>query len=202
VRTAQTPEPIDIPYLPQITIRGQLWLGEAATVVLIHDAGADLDVWGRLPAYLAGSGYRVLAVDLPGHGLSDDPWEPDLAPEAVAAIVAYARSLAAGRCFAISMGGIVPIVGAITLDGHVAISPCLDPEWAREESRTPCLIFVGGADPTAAAAANSYFRGRLGYGVVSSFGTAENGAALLRSAWAGHLQEQIVAFLRDYGGGS
>ena len=194
------PTPIEIPYRPETTIRGQLWPGNAATVVLVHDAGADLDAWATLPSYLSGHGYRVLAVDLPGHGLSGDPWEPDHADDALAAIVAYARSQDTGPLFALSMGGMAPVVGRVPLEAHVTVSPRPDTDWTREESRSPCLIFVGGADRDAAAAANRYFRGRLGYGLVSSFGTVENGPALIRGVWAGHLQEQTVAFLRDYGG--
>jgi pimeloyl-ACP methyl ester carboxylesterase len=169
-----------------------------ATVVLIHDAGVDLDAWGSLPASLATAGYRVQAVDLPGHGLSDDPWEPERANEVIAAIVDHARSLGPGALFAISMGELAPAVGARPFDAHVAVSPRPAPDWLREESRSPCLIFVGGADADSANAADRYFRGRLGYSVISSFGVPDNGAALLRSSWASHLQEQTVAFLRDY----
>ena len=196
--STRQPNPIEIPYLSGTVIRGQFWPGETATVVLIHDAGADLDAWDSLPASLAAAGYRVLVVDLPGHGLSDDPWEPERAGEVIAAIVDQARSLGSAALFAISMGELSPIVGSNVLDAHVAVSPRPDPGWTREESRSPCLIFVGGADVDAAAATDRYFRGRLGYSVVSSFGVTGNGVALLRSRWAQHLQEQTLAFLRDY----
>lgn len=140
----------------------------------------------------------MLAVDLPGHGLSDDPWEPDQADAVVGVVIAYALSLADRPLFAVSMGGMATVVGAIPLGAHVTISPLPPPGWTCEEGRAPCLIFVGGGNATAAAAANRYYRGRSGYGVVSSFGVTANGAALLQSAWAGHLREQMVAFLRDY----
>jgi hypothetical protein len=62
----------------------------------------------------------------------------------------------------------------------------------------PCLIFVGGADPDAADAADRFFRQRRGWAVVSSFGVPENGAALLTGPWSTHLAEQTITFLRDY----
>jgi len=42
-------------------------------VVLIHGAGMDRTVWSLQARHLAHHGYGVLAVDLPGHGLSEGP---------------------------------------------------------------------------------------------------------------------------------
>ncbi|MDQ2683106.1 MAG: hypothetical protein M3Y37_06225, partial [Chloroflexota bacterium] len=174
------------------------WPGGPDTVVLIHDVGGDLDDWRGLPASLAGQGYHVLAIDLPGHGLSDDPWEQGLARETIAEVVAGARSGGQGRRFAISAGRIAPLVGGAELDALIAISPAPDDDWAPDQSAAPCLIFVGGGDPGAAAAADRYFHGRRGWSVVSSFGVRENGSKLLAGSWARHLTEQAIAFLRDY----
>jgi hypothetical protein len=50
----------------------------AAVALLLHEPGADLDAWGHLPDQLARAlPLTVIALDLPGHGLSDDPWEPE-----------------------------------------------------------------------------------------------------------------------------
>jgi pimeloyl-ACP methyl ester carboxylesterase len=43
------------------------------TVIFIHGAQNDHTVWGLQSRYLAHHGYRVLAVDLPGHGRSTGP---------------------------------------------------------------------------------------------------------------------------------
>lgn len=40
-------------------------------VVLIHGAGMDCTVWSLQTRYLAYRGFRVFALDLPGHGLSE-----------------------------------------------------------------------------------------------------------------------------------
>lgn len=41
------------------------------TIVLIHGAANDSDVWQKILTTLCQSGYAVMAPDLPGHGLSD-----------------------------------------------------------------------------------------------------------------------------------
>ena len=43
------------------------------TLLLIHGAGMDGTVWQMQTRYLANKGINVLAVDLPGHGLSEGP---------------------------------------------------------------------------------------------------------------------------------
>jgi len=67
-------------------------------VLLVHQYQRDKEQWGDLPEELAGRGYRVLAIDLRGHGESD-PYtggslvdlltDPDGAPRDVDAALAY-----------------------------------------------------------------------------------------------------------------
>ncbi|HUO45542.1 MAG TPA: alpha/beta hydrolase [Acidimicrobiia bacterium] len=47
--------------------------GTAPTAVLLHGAGMDHTVWHHLTRYLAHRGWRVLALDLPGHGRTTGP---------------------------------------------------------------------------------------------------------------------------------
>jgi pimeloyl-ACP methyl ester carboxylesterase len=46
---------------------------DAPTVLLLHGWGASIYMWRDWFAPLAASGHRAMAVDLPGHGLSDKP---------------------------------------------------------------------------------------------------------------------------------
>jgi pimeloyl-ACP methyl ester carboxylesterase len=48
---------------------------DAAPVLLVHGWGASIYMWRDWFAPLAESGYHVVALDLPGHGLSDKPSE-------------------------------------------------------------------------------------------------------------------------------
>ena len=75
-----------------LTLRGQRSGEGERWVVLVHGEGRDLDGWRPLAGWLADHGLSVLAFDLPGHGASDDPWEPALALPAVIAAIDFARS--------------------------------------------------------------------------------------------------------------
>jgi pimeloyl-ACP methyl ester carboxylesterase len=48
---------------------------DAPAVLLVHGWGASIYMWRDWFAPLAASGYRAVALDLPGHGLSDKPAE-------------------------------------------------------------------------------------------------------------------------------
>lgn len=50
--------------------------GEGDPVILLHGIAASLYNWEALIPRLAGSGYRVYALDLPGHGESAKPDDP------------------------------------------------------------------------------------------------------------------------------
>lgn len=52
--------------------------GEGPPVILIHGIAASLNDWDDLTPWLASSGYRTYAVDLPGHGDSAKPGSPQL----------------------------------------------------------------------------------------------------------------------------
>lgn len=56
--------------------------GDDPVVVLVHGAGMDRTVWQMQTRWLAHHGYRVAAIDLPGHGKS--PGEPLPSVEAYA----------------------------------------------------------------------------------------------------------------------
>jgi len=54
-------------------LEGDEWLPRenerpAAGILLLHSLGAGRSAWGEFPASLARAGYRVLAIDLRGHG--------------------------------------------------------------------------------------------------------------------------------------
>ena len=50
-----------------------LQAGQGPTVLLVHGLGTSLVTWQRNVEPLVAAGYRVLALDLPGHGDSDKP---------------------------------------------------------------------------------------------------------------------------------
>ncbi len=56
--------------------------GDGPTVLLVHGLGTSLITWYRNVDPLVDAGYRVIAVDLPGHGDSDKPRDMSYDPEA------------------------------------------------------------------------------------------------------------------------
>lgn len=76
----------DTPMKLHVEVQGQ---GER-TAVLLHGMTGSHESWWRVVPLLVESGYRVLAVDLPGHGLSprDDTMTVDRAARSIAESVA------------------------------------------------------------------------------------------------------------------
>lgn len=179
-------------------VRGYRWRGGANWVVMLHGPGEDLDAWGDVPAVLAGDGYGAVVVDLPGHGLSDDPWEPTGVGEPMAALVGGVRAMGARRCFAVAAGEIAEAtVKAAGVDAVVVVSPAA-PAAEADGATPPVLVLVGGADRRAVAAADRFFRWTRGWAVMSSLGTAAQGTGLFASEWAAQATEQMLGFFRDY----
>lgn len=58
-----------------LILRGHEWSRDGPPVVFVHDFGDDLDTWGPLTGRVAEHGFRVISLELRGHGLSDG--EPD-----------------------------------------------------------------------------------------------------------------------------
>src|ERR687898_1784848 len=86
------------------TIRGFHWGAGPDTVLLLHEPGADLDAWATLPVEIVRQlEIETIAVDLPGHGLSDDPWDPARLPDLLGHLPDLA--LTAGRRYLIAAGG-------------------------------------------------------------------------------------------------
>ena len=69
------PVPIAIRLRDGLILRGHEWSRDGPAVVFVHDLGDDLDAWGTVTARVATEGFRVISVELRGHGLSDG--EPD-----------------------------------------------------------------------------------------------------------------------------
>ena len=52
------------------TVRVMQWGLEGPAVLFLHGLGSHAELWAAVAPALAAEGYRCLAVDLPGHGLS------------------------------------------------------------------------------------------------------------------------------------
>jgi pimeloyl-ACP methyl ester carboxylesterase len=109
---------------------------QAPAVVLLHGWGASLYMWRDWLAPLAAAGWRAIAVDLPGHGLSDKP--DDARAYELASMVETLRLL-------LESEGLerVPIV-AQSMGGTIALELALE-QAAAGESRVGRLVLVNPA---------------------------------------------------------
>lgn len=102
-----------------------------APILLLHGWGASVYMWRDWFAPLANAGRRVLAVDLPGHGLSDKPDTSEL--YSLAGMTAAVRELLDAESFervdvvAQSMAGTIAIALALgepaRVGGLVVVNP-------------------------------------------------------------------------------
>ena len=69
------PYPIEIALADGTVLRGTEHPADGPPLLFVHDLGEDLDVWGSVAPAVRSEGFRVICVELRGHGLSDG--EPD-----------------------------------------------------------------------------------------------------------------------------
>lgn len=103
----------------------------APPVLLLHGWGASIYMWRGWFSPLAAAGYRVIALDLPGHGMSDKPDVPgrytlDALLAVVVELIALER-LPAPHVVAQSMGGTIALALAarddVRLGRLVVVNP-------------------------------------------------------------------------------
>ena len=203
-RTSIGVSAVEFPGPNGVTLRGQIWGGGSRCVVLVHDEGADLDSWREPSRWLAENGFRAFAVDMPGHGASDDPAELSAWPEAVGGALDFALAADAQALFAAGEGAGAAAVLALAarradLRAAVLLSPEEDDRIARldelREARLPKLILVGSEAAAARERAEIFFRGAIGPCELVQFPVAEQGAALFGGDWGDHAREKVLAHL-------
>lgn len=100
-------------------------------VLLLHGWGASIYMWRAWFALLAAEGRRVIAIDLPGHGLSDKP--ANATAYSLAGMVTRVRDLldveGIGRVdiVAQSMAGTIALELALSADAKVATLVLINP---------------------------------------------------------------------------
>ena len=183
-------------------LRGYRWGRSSDVALLLHDPGADVDAWGPMPVEIARQlEIETVAVDLPGHGLSDDPWEFERLPDLLRALSEIAP--AAGLRILIAAGdsatAALEQAPAIKLSGLVCLSPRIpSDDWRPPRSPlVPKLFVAGSMAGSDLADARRLATACGGWAVVTAYPVTERGTRLLDSRWGRQLIEEIVAFLRD-----
>ncbi|WP_255546706.1 alpha/beta fold hydrolase [Glaciihabitans sp. dw_435] len=91
--------------------------------VLLHGMMGSFESWWRVAPLLVSGGYRVLAIDLPGHGLSDRDRKltVERAADAVAAAVDEAGGARPALAIGHSFGGLVLAAASARLAPELAV---------------------------------------------------------------------------------
>lgn len=187
-----------------IALRGERWGGGGDWLVLLHGAGGDLDGWRPLEPLVSARRLSALALDLRGHGGSDDPWDPEACVRDVEAAFAFARREGAATVCAVAAGaGAVAALRAAPAarpDALALLSPGPLDGVERGELRgrgIAKLLVVGALESGAAEDAARVKSASIGPVLTVSFPTEKQGADLLGGEWAGQVEEQLGAFLDE-----
>lgn len=180
-------------------VHGLRWGSSPDLLLLLHEPGADLDAWGPLPAHLARRlSLEVTAYDLPGHGLSDDPWEPERLADLVRAL---AEREVGGRRFVVAAGsvagGVLALAGELGLAGVILLSPPVADFPVPRSPHVPKLIFAGSLAGEDVQNARRLATSSGGWAVVTSVPVAVSGAGMLATDWASRIADQSCVFLHD-----
>jgi pimeloyl-ACP methyl ester carboxylesterase len=185
-------------------LRGVRWGSGDARVLFLHEPAAekDLDDWGDLPLRLATMlDASSVVLDLPGHGLSDDPWEPERLSEIVTALVGESTTEQPLLIVAARESATAALAAAA--DHAVAAVATLSPSPGNPEStlpRSPAtakLFFAGAQDGKSLADSRKLASTLGGWTVVTSIPTNARGTDMLPTEWGARLREHIIAFARD-----
>lgn len=134
---AAPPDTTDLPFYPEpisyVDVDGrQLAVydgGEGEPVVLIHGLGTNLAFWRETIPALEAAGRRVIALDLPGYGLSDKADVSGSMPDFAAAVAGTldALDVAEADVVGISMGGQIALTLALDHPDRVRRLALLSP---------------------------------------------------------------------------
>jgi len=199
---SRAPIPVEIILSSGLVLRGHEYEANGPTVVLVHDLEGDLDAWGTVPLDVAARGFRVLCLELRGHGLSDGAVDPSATFEDLADAlrtvsdsfgpVAFVSTGIVANCgFALSDGDGVPVsvaVSPVPVEGYGLFLPEFKPAIR--------ALITGAKDPVSDPFLRSIYPGLPGQNMWFSTGTHAAGADLLMTY--PHLVEQLVMFIRRY----
>jgi pimeloyl-ACP methyl ester carboxylesterase len=186
-----------------VVVRGQRWGAEPAQLLLVHEPGTDLDAWRDLPAYLAQRlRVGVATVDLPGHGLSDDPWERERLADVLRSLLGRTDPqlrqviVAAGQTAGAALG-------IATQFPRLALV-CLSPEPPRHATvpirspQAPKLFFAAALAGEELNVARKLANACGGWSSVNSLPVSTTGTGFLASRWRELMYEGVTSFARDF----
>ena len=202
---AGRPYPIEIALADGTVLRGIEHPADGPPLLFVHDLGDDLDAWGSVAPDVRSAGFRVICLELRGHGLSDGEPDPSATVGDVTGALAEVWG-AFGPCGLVVYG--TAARAAFDLGGehgapvHAVISPA--PRSGRagdggdDIGSAPSMrvVFTGAHDDPVHEHVRAVYPKLRGQNMWISTGTALRGPALLQEH--PHLVEQLVMFMRRH----
>jgi pimeloyl-ACP methyl ester carboxylesterase len=206
VTESRAAQPIEIALRDGAVLRGTAWGEGDGWLVLLHDLDdvSDLDVWRPLMPAFDPARWRVVALDLRGHGASDGDTDPSLLEADLEDVASWARGqgaewlaiLACGRTAAATLSN----AESLRFDALAAISLDLpaDAERSVYRGRGVAKAFVvGNGDERLRGIATDLRNRSIGWAMAMGVPGDEQGGALLRGRHRRQVRDGLVAFLAE-----
>ena len=185
-----------------LVLRGHEWSMDGPAVLFLHDLGDDLDAWGSVTEGLAQQGFRVISVELRGHGLSDGEPDPTrLRDDLVALLGEVSGSF--GPVALVAYGRITELMLFLNEDQGVPVQVMVAPlpmesepiDWRTTRSALRLVLKAAFNEPVAQHV-NFIYPRMKGQNLQVTGATDQEGPALLVDH--PQLMEHLVMFLRRY----
>ena len=197
--------PVELTMPDGVVLRGQQWGDGPDWVILFHDVGEerDLDDWRPLLPAILTSERTLLTVDLAGHGASDGDTDPDRLANDLDSILDSAKERGA-EWIAVAGAGVsatqlLKNSAVCPIDALILLSPHLTVEEARQSrgQGEAKLFAVGSRSDSFSAAIRQARSASIGWAMLVSLPTDQQGTDLLAGPYASQLIERIVPFVAE-----
>jgi len=195
------PVSVEVTLESGLTMRGYEWPARGAPVVLLHDYDHDLDAWQEIDRELAQKSFRVINLELRGHGFSDGEPDRDLlfsdAEELLKELGTVWGPL--GLCtYGHVSASLCSIGGTFLPKVHIAVSPLLGSttKGITQQADTSYLVISGAGDQECTEQARSIFDDLGPKKLWASVASTEQGPKLLRQHR--HLVGDMTLFFQRY----
>lgn len=201
------PFPIEIALVDGTVLRGLEHPADGPPLVFVHDLGDDLDAWGSLAATVNAAGFRVIRLELRGHGLSGGEADPSATFGDLTAALKEVTG-AFGPVGLVAYGGVSRVAFGLGTDHGAPIHALISPEPGPgdggggpgdgDAGGVPAMrvLFTGAHDKLTHGYVRDIHSGLRGQNMWISTGTVLRGPALLREH--SHLIEQLVMYMRRH----
>ena len=208
VRSASGPFPIEVALADGTVLRGLEHPADGPPLLFVHDLGDDLDAWGSLAATVNASGFRVIRLELRGHGLSDGEPDPAATMDDLTGALAEVTG-AFGPVGLVIYGAAARTAFDLGTDQGAPVHALIGPMPGSSGSGggdgggggtrgVPAMrvLFTGSHDEATHDYVRAVHSGLRGQNMWISTGTVLRGPALLREH--PHLIEQLVMYMRRH----